>query len=75
MKVTLRHDELNPQDSSAVMVLVEDTEALLGYVPRQVASVLCPLLCEGLTLIEGRVDALGRTSAAPVPINLQVCCI
>ena len=73
MKVTLRHDKLNPQDASAVMVLVEDTEALLGYVPRQVASVLCPLLTEGLAIIEGRVEALGRTSSAPVPVTLQVC--
>ena len=72
MKVTLRHDGLNPQDASAVMVLVEDTEALLGYVPRQVASALCPLLTEGLAIIEGRIEALGRTSSAPVPITLQV---
>ena len=72
MRVVLRHDPANPQDSSAVMVLVEDTEALLGYVPRQEAGLLCPLVTGGLAIFEGKVEALGKTSAAPVPISLQV---
>ena len=72
MALDLQHDDVNVRDENAVKVLVEDTGGLLGYIPREVAAKLCPLLTQQLITLTAHVQALGKTAAAPVPIQLQV---
>ena len=71
MPLALQHDDANARDENAVMVLAKDSRGLLGYIPREVAAALCPLLQQGAISIVGQVQSTGRTPAAPVPIQLQ----
>ena len=71
MAVDLQHDDVNARDENAVMVLAGDSWGLLGYIPREVAAVLCPLLKQAAISLTGQVQRVGRTAAAPVPIHLQ----
>ena len=71
MTLDLQHDDVNARDENAVMVLAEDSKGLLGYIPREVAAALCPLLKQQAIRLTGQVQSVGRNAAAPVPIQLQ----
>ncbi len=62
----------NPRDSNAVQVY--SGEALLGYLPRDVARPLAQLLDAGLVDCQVAVTEEPRTQAASIPVIVKVRC-
>lgn len=54
--LTLQREASNPHDENAIMVLDPDTQIHLGYVAKEAASELAPLMDEGLEF-ECKVEA------------------
>ncbi|XP_020111866.1 fanconi-associated nuclease 1 homolog isoform X1 [Ananas comosus] len=72
-KITILRDSQNAKDKHAIKVLSAGSERLqmLGYLPRELAKYLAPLLDSGYIECEGFVSALPKRPLDVVPIQLN----
>ena len=70
-QVSLVRQPDNPRDSNAIQVLDATRQAILGYLPREIAQHLAGLLDAGTVQLTATVDE-PKSVAASVPILLEV---
>ncbi len=70
-QVALVRQPENPKDSNAIQVIDTARQAILGYLPREIAQHLSDLLDAGSVKVTATVDE-PKSVAAPVPILLEV---
>lgn len=56
----------NPRDANAIKVLVAETQAMIGYLDRDYARILAPLLDEGIKLKATVSKRTSRTEVYPL---------
>ena len=61
----------NPRDSNAIQVVDSARQAILGYLPKEIAQHLSGLLDAGCVQVSATLDE-PKSVAAAVPILLQV---
>ncbi|XP_051118179.1 fanconi-associated nuclease 1 homolog isoform X2 [Andrographis paniculata] len=73
-RICLSRDPENVRDSNAIKVLCEDgkNDDMLGYIPRELAQYLAPLIDRFDLKFEGHIASLPKKSHAAVPIQI-VC--
>ena len=71
-QVVLVRQPDNPRDSNAIQVMDSARQAILGYLPREIAQHLSALLDAGSVQVSATVDE-PKSVAAAVPILLEVC--
>ncbi|PIN11641.1 Phosphodiesterase I [Handroanthus impetiginosus] len=79
-RICLSRDPKNVKDPNAIQVLYADSENdnMLGYIPRELAQYLSPLVDKFHLRFEGTITSLPKDCRAAVPIqivcnNLQLC--
>lgn len=70
-RVTLVRQPDNPRDSNAIQVMDVARQAILGYLPREIAQHLSALLDAGSVKVTATVDE-PKSVAAAIPILLEV---
>lgn len=70
-QVVLARQPDNPRDSNAIQVVDSARQAILGYLPKEIAQHLSGLLDAGCVQVSATLDA-PKSVAAAVPILLQV---
>lgn len=76
-KVSLFRDSQNAKDTNAIKVLSADSETglFLGYIPRELAKFLSPLIDNCHLKCEGHVISVPQCSSDVVPIKLICHCL
>ncbi|WCJ27516.1 hypothetical protein M5689_009254 [Euphorbia peplus] len=74
-KISLLRDPNNVRDPNAIKVLLADSThcKVLGFVPRELAQHLSPLIEKYCLRFEGHVISLPRLPLDPVPIQIACC--
>ncbi|XP_065861538.1 fanconi-associated nuclease 1 homolog isoform X2 [Euphorbia lathyris] len=74
-KISLLRDPNNARDPNAIKVLLADSThcKVLGFLPRELAQHLSPLIEKYCLRFEGHVTSLPKLSLDPVPIQIACC--
>lgn len=71
-KFFLEREPDNPHDPNAIKVLVSKYKALIGYIPKKIASQLAPLMNSGIELRCGFVLKIFDENDLSKPYNLII---